>query len=675
MISRYKAISVIGEMRCFHSKKILNPYVIACGFAIWIALFSYASAPAVAANDSGETITLSLENTDIKHLIQWASAYIDKTIIVHPSVQGKITVIAGEPIPASQVGKIFQSVLQVYGYIAIETGDTIKVLPDTFSSMAATDVVDEAGEINAVIDDKVITRIFQIQHQSAESLITKFKPFLTSSAVFSTFPDSNTILIADRAQNVRRIEAFLRQVDQPSDKTVKIIQLQHSRAEDVLARLKEIMPSQGQDTQTQLTYAADPRTNSIILSGYSGQFGAIMGIVRRLDAPGDYQANTQVIFLDYAKATDMVTSLTAVSKGIQARYESAGQINSEIIIEVNEEHNALVITATAEAIDELRQVIQQLDRRRMQVLVEALIVEVNEEVAQDLGVEWRALLDFDGGYAGNSSLTKNLTTPDLPGLGSGLTLGFLKSDETGLLIRALETSGAANVLSKPTIVSLDNEEASILVGENVPFITGSSTGSASSTSNPFQTITRQDIGITLSIKPQINLNRSITLEIEQKVESLSDSITSTADVVTNKREIQTKVLIEHDQILVLGGLIRDELHENQQGVPVLSRIPLLGRLFRGDATQVRKNNLMVFIHPRILDSSEEIDITTKRYIDDIGTKQDYINEKIDTFLIPVPGDLPNIEQGISTQNRYDESQESAVEEEQIEIKAIDTSVN
>ncbi|WP_187275983.1 type II secretion system secretin GspD [Parahaliea aestuarii] len=599
---------------------------------LFIVLFLQ-SIPAPHAQEAtaGEKITLSLENADIKHLIQWASAYIDKTIIVHPAVQGKVTVIAGEPIPAVQVGSIFQSVLQVYGFIAVESDDTIKVLPETLSSSSTSAIAE--GNQNAG-KEQVVTKVIPIEHQSADALAGRLKPFLSNGATVVVFPESNSLLVADRAQVVNRLEEIIDRIDRDNSTNVSVIRLQHSKATDIVSRLQEVLPKKADNAQGKLLYTADDRSNSILVSGDEESVKPVIGLINRLDTPNTYSANTQVVFLEYADAQSIAESLKAISEGIRSRDMQAGKPDIAVIIEVNEEHNALIITATPTVIDEMRQVILQLDQRRMQVVVEALIVEVNEEDAKDLGVEWRALLDIEGGFAGNSTLTKNLPVPDLPGLGPGLSLGFLRADETGLLIRALETSGAANILSKPTIVSLDNEEATILVGSNVPFITGSSTSSASPTSNPFQTITRQDIGITLAIKPQINMNRSITLEIEQKVESLSDSVTSTADVVTNKREIQTKVLIEHDQILVLGGLMRDELQESGQGVPLLSDIPLLGRLFQGKATQVRKNNLMVFIRPTILASSDEGARLTKQQFNQISQDQSYINEKIDTFLVP-----------------------------------------
>ncbi|MFK8050064.1 MAG: type II secretion system secretin GspD [Halioglobus sp.] len=581
----------------------------------------------------GERVTLSLEQTDIRHLVQWASTYLDKTIIVHPSVQANITVLAGEPIPIQKVKEVFLTILQVYGFIAVETETTIKILPD---SMTATSGSGSLTEKANLLDEEIVSRVIPIEGGNAEYLVGKLTPFLTTAAKIAVFPDSNLLLVADRASSIKRLAEILERIDIPSRLDIRVIQLEHTNAVDVLAIVKEMVPSIQEKKPRGVNFTADSYSNSIVYKGDAAQTSAIVALIKRLDRPLSYNTNTQVIRLNYTKANSIAPILTSIATGIEKRIFGHGKAKAATLIETSEKQNALIITAQTEVMTELRQVISDLDKKRLQVLVEALIVEVNEEEAKDIGLEWRALIGNEGGYAGNAALTKNLPTPELPGLGPGLTLGFLRLDETSLLIRALEVSSAANILSKPTIVALDNEEAEILVGENVPFITGSSTSSASSTDNPFQTITRQDIGITLKIRPQINENGSITLDIRQKVESLSESITSTADVVTNKREIKTHVSIEHDQVLVLGGLIRDELQESTRKVPILGDIPLIGRLFRGNSTQLLKRNLMVFIHPRILRASRDGISVTNQHYRQMGRNQEYINNKIDRFFISQP---------------------------------------
>jgi general secretion pathway protein D len=268
------------------------------------------------------------------------------------------------------------------------------------------------------------------------------------------------------------------------------------------------------------------------------------------------------------------------------------------------------------------------------VLVESVVVEVNDELAKDLGIEWKTNLSPSGTFVGGSTNSANLTTPTPPGIGPGLTLGFYSNDELRGFIRALETAAGTNILSRPTVVTLDNEEAEILIGENVPFITGSSTGSASPTDNPFTTIQRQDIGITLKVKPRINNENSVTLDITQTVEAIASSAVATADIVTSKRSIQTKVLIENDEVLVLGGLIRDELVEKKNKIPLLGDIPWLGRLFRSTSNQSIKKNLMVFIHPVVIrDSDIGREISRNRY-DDFWQRQTKFNNKLDSYFAP-----------------------------------------
>lgn len=583
--------------------------------------------------NSDERVTLSLEQTDIKHLIQWASSYIDKTIIVHPDVQGNITVIAGEPIPTADVVTVFKTILQVYGYIVVETESSLKILPDSLSASSASGSL--AAQTTTAGED-VVTRVIPIKQGNVETIASKLQPFLSSAAKIAVFKDSNLLLVADRASSIRRLNEILQRIEAPGNLEISVIQLDHAKAKDVLELVKSMIPGLRNEESSGVQFTADDRTNSLLYSGDPVQTKLIVSLIKRLDQPYAYNANTQVIRLNYSKADAIAPILSGIAKSIEVRISGEGSNKTPTLIETSTKQNALIITAHVKVMAELKQIIADLDRKRLQVLVEALIVEVNEEEAKDIGIEWKALIGSEGGYAGNTALSKNLSTPELPGLGPGLTLGFLRLDETSLLIRALEISSAANILSKPTIVALDNEEAEILVGENVPFITGSSTGSASSTDNPFQTITRQDIGITLKIRPQINDSGSITLDISQKVESLSDAVTSTADVVTNKREIKTHVLIEHDQVLVLGGLIRDELQESTRKVPLLGDIPLIGRLFRGNSTQVLKRNLMVFIHPRILrESTDEISVTSQHH-QQISDNQEYINNKIDRFFISQP---------------------------------------
>ncbi len=580
-----------------------------------------------------EKVTLSLEQTDIKHLVQWASTYIDKAIIVHPNIQANITVIAGEPIPASKVSEVFQAILQVYGFIAVESESSIKILPDT---MAASSDSGSLTEQSGLLNEEIVTRVIPIKRDDAERVASKLQPFLTNAAKVAVFPGSKLLLVADRASSIRRLTEILKRIDTPDNLEISVIQLEYTNAKKVLDLVEEMIPNIVKSNDQGMRFTADGHSNSILYRGEPSQTGAIVSLIQRLDQPHTINANTQVIRLNYTKADAIAPILTGIAKSIETRISGQGDSNAPTLIEISEKQNALIITAHQDVMSELRQVIAELDQKRLQVLVEALIIEVNEEEAKDIGIEWRALVGNEGGYAGNAALTRNLPSPELPGLGPGLTLGFLRLDETSLLIRALEVSSAANILSKPTIVALDNEEAEILVGENVPFITGSSTSSASSTDNPFQTITRQDIGITLKIRPQINQSGSITLDISQKVESLSESITSTADVVTNKREIRTHVLIEHDQVLVLGGLIRDELQESTRKVPILGDIPLIGRLFRGNSTQVLKRNLMVFIHPRILKASDDGISVTNQHYRQIGRNQEYINNKIDRFFISQP---------------------------------------
>jgi len=319
---------------------------------------------------------------------------------------------------------------------------------------------------------------------------------------------------------------------------------------------------------------------------------------------------------------------------VQKNRKDQGSADSQVSIQANESLNALVITAPPSVLKTIKAVIAKLDKRRAQVLVEALIVEVNEDLGNNFGIEWRTN-NGDGGFAGFRSFQDlaplSSGTDGGINLGSGLSLGYFKTGNLRAIINALATQSNANVLSTPTIMALDNEEASILVGENVPFITGSE---ARDNDDPFQTIERKDVGISLKIKPRVNNDNSVTLDIEQSVESISKSDAVASDIITNKREIKTRVLIENNEILVLGGLIRDELQETESKVPLLGDLPGIGRLFKSTSTTTVKRNLMVFIHPTILRDSQSGSAASRDRYDNIQGMQDSFSENVERYFVP-----------------------------------------
>jgi len=587
------------------------------------ALISLAVAPFSMAKD----VTLSLENADIQDLIQWASQHIDKTIIVHPNVKGRVSVLAGEPISDGDAYSVFMSVLQVHGFAVVETDKSIKILPDALAKQSGTPYASSQP-----LGEEMVVRLIKVKNVSAAPLVSLLRPLMPQVAHLGAYPQSNALIVADRADNIEKIVSIVRDIDRVGTIDIEVIPLKFASANDIVTVVSKLLGKNRKDGDANpLTFVADDRSNSILVTGDPISRQQISKLIEQLDQPLSGEGNTQVIYVYYANAADLVPILESVSGTLQKSEKDKPFDSSEVSIQASDANNALIITAPPSLLNTMKGVIQKLDIRRQQVLVEAVIVEVNDDLMDNIGVQWRTSVPTDGTFAGVNAFPTGITTPAIPTLGSGITLGYMRGDSLRALVRALETNTSANILSTPTIVTLDNEEAEILVGSNVPFITGSTTGE-DFTETAFQTIQREDIGITLKVKPRINENDSMTLAIEQTVEDVESS--SEQGLLTNKRSIKTNVLLENDQVLVLGGLISDEAKNVESRVPLLGHIPLLGRLFRSTHTQVQKNNLMVFIHPLILaDRAASNAVTSERY-KDLRNKQQQYNEKRDRIFIP-----------------------------------------
>jgi len=619
-------------------------------------LLSIAIIPLSAADE----VSLSLENADINDLILWASKHINKTIIVHPSVKGRVSVLAGYPIDEEEAYDVFMSVLQVHGFAVVETDQSIKILPDALAKQSSPGY---AGP--TTLDEEIVVQLIKVRNVAAGPLVSLLRPLMPQIAHLGAYPQSNSLIIADRAQNVAKIVKIIKDIDRVGTIDIEIISLQFANASDIVSVIDKLIgKQQAEQSHNKLTYVADERSNSILITGDPISRKQISKLIEQLDQPLSGDGNTQVIYVYYAKAVDLVPILESVSGSLQKSEKDQPFDSNEVSIQASEANNALIITAPPALLNTMKGVIQKLDIRRQQVLVEAVIVEVNDSVLNDIGVQWRTSTPANGTFSGFNATPPNVPDTALPALGSGLTLGYFKNNSLRALIRALESDSTANVLSTPTIVTLDNEEAEILVGSNVPFITGSATSESSSTDNPFQTIERQDIGITLKVKPRINENDSMTLAIEQTVESITTSTITTADIVTNKRNIKTNVLLENDQVLVLGGLISDEASNVENRVPVLGHIPLLGRLFRSTSTKVEKKNLMVFIHPVILSDRERSNSLTSERYNDLRNKQQQYNDNRDRIFIPKqPPLLPVFEDYKNPQTPAAQSSEATTQKD------------
>ncbi len=594
------------------------------------------------AQQSAETVTLALDNADVRDLIRWAQDVTDKSIIIHPNVKGKVTVMAGDPMTRGEAYQVFLSVLQVHGFATVETDNSLKIIPDALAKQSSVPLIEQESQSG---QEDVVVRIIKVRNVSSTQLVNLLRPLVPQVGHLAAYPATNALIIADRASNIGKVLDIVNRLDKVGVVDIELLSLEYASAKEVLDVITKLLPktqAKGSEGGSGLQLAVDERSNSILLTGDPATRQQIRKLVKRLDQPLSGEGNTQVFHLNYANAKDLVEVLESITGSVQKNEKDQSTANIEVSIKANEALNALIVTAPPSLLNTMKGVIAKLDVRRPQVLVEALIVEVNEDLGHDFGVEWRTSSTGDV-RAGFRSFPEDVSPPTLPAtdisLGSGLSLGYFRGGELRALINALATESNANILSTPTIMALDNEEAQILVGQNVPFITGSE---AREGSDPFQTIERQDVGITLKVKPRINRDNSVTLDIEQTVESVERTLINAkqSDISTNKREIKTRVLIGNNETLVLGGLIRDELEESESKVPFLGDIPGLGRLFKSTTTNTVKRNLMVFIHPTILTEADSgYELTSKRY-HEMQNRQRNFRDKVETYF--VPRDIPEL---------------------------------
>ena len=578
-------------------------------------------------------VTLNLKDADIRSFIETVAEATGRNFVVDPRVKAKVTVVSARPMNRQEVYQVFLSVLQVHGYAAVQVGEIIKILPDVNAKQGP--VVTGGGSADAV-GDELVTRVVPIKHVPAAQMVPILRPLVPQQGHLAAYPNSNVLVISDRAANIQRLISIINRIDRPDSQEIEIVPLQHASAVEVVRIINSM---NRQDAQGQVpggtTLAADERSNSVLLSGDNAARLRIRGIIAHLDTPLQGGGNSQVVFLKYAKAAELAPILLGVSQFEAQENQQGGNAatatngSNEVDIQADETNNALIITASPAKFDSLRRIISQLDVRRAQVLVEAIIAEVSNDLAKDLGVEFAYVpterssgtTPAFGTLLPNSGidLTTVLGSGDaanaIGAVTSGAFVGAAKlsgKDRFAALLRALEGDTATNILSTPQLMTLDNEEAEIVVADNVPFITGQFTNTGSGTDsavNPFQTIEREDVGITLRITPQINEGDSVKLDVEQEASTLTNDARA-SDLITSKRSIKTSVLVKDQQTIVLGGLIEDTFRDTVQKVPLLGDIPLLGHLFKATSTVKEKQNLMVFIHPVIVRDDATASYTT-----------------------------------------------------------------
>ncbi len=575
-----------------------------------------------------EPITLNLKDADISALIKSVSEHTGKNFVVDPRIKGKVTVISAHPMNEEEFYHVFLSILEVHGFSTVPSGNVIKIVPDIKAKQTGIPTISTLTTPN----DQMVTQVLQIKNVAAAQLVPILRPLVPQQGHLAAYPATNVLIISDRANNVKRLSKIISRIDQISDTSIDIVPLRHASATEVvrvLSSLQQKTAKGGADQQVRL--ASDERTNSILLSGERTVRARMRVIIEQLDTKQDSDGNTQVIYLKYANATELVKVLTGISDTLKdPKKPTKTAIKNSISIQADEATNALIITASPSLFRSLQSVIRKLDIRRAQVLVEAIIAEISVDKAKELGVQWIfdgtpagkgpvGIIDFGGGSP-IGAVAATAAAGGIPSIPSGTTLALGQFDDNSInfaaLLRALDSDSASNILSTPSIMTLDNEEAEIIIGKNVPFVTGqyASTGSSSGI-NPFQTIQRQDVGLTLRVTPQINEGNAVQLKIEQEVSSINKTASSgTSDIVTNKRVIKTTVMVEDSQTIVLGGLLDETLDQVHQKVPILGDLPFIGALFRSKQTVKVKRNLMIFLKPSIVrDAVTQAQLTSEKY--------------------------------------------------------------
>ncbi len=590
---------------------------ILCRQVLTTLLLGLLASPLVVAQQE-RNIRPNFQDVDIRQIIEAVAEATGKNFIVDPRVnQQNVTMISHTSMSSDAFYSAFQSLLQVYGYIAVTSGNFIKILPEANARQVP------GAPVGATGPDEIVTRVIRIENVVAAQLVPILRPLIPHYGHLAAYPQSNMLIISDRAANVRRIAKIVSRIDQEGEDDIEIIPLQHASAIEIVTIINSIRQPTGRDTsQSRSNIAADQRTNSVLIGGDSKKRLKTRALIVSLDTPLEEGGNTRVRYLFNADAEELAGKLQeqigATQRQSPAGSPQTGPGSTTVTIWADLMTNALVITAPAKEMRNLMGIIDKLDIRRAQVQIEAIIVEVSMDKVNDFGVSWLISPGDTGDIAAVSEFSDSFDLSGAVGtldggegavgdfVGEGITgiVGRFKQNKTSwaAVVTALAGDASTNILSQPTITTVDNEEAEIKVAQEVPFITGqfTNTGATAGSVNPFQTINREEVGTILRITPQINEGNAVLLKVEQEQSSISAGAGGAVDLITNKRTISTNVLVEDGGIIVLGGLIEEALIETEQRVPILGKIPILGALFRSRKTELVKTNLMVFIRPTIL---------------------------------------------------------------------------
>ncbi|MFA7944234.1 type II secretion system secretin GspD [Pseudomonas brenneri] len=642
----------------------------------------HAAAPAKVRNPLGDQpVQLNFVEAEIQAVVRALSRATGQQFLVDPRVKGNLTLVSEGQVPAHQAYDMLLAALRMQGFSVVDVGGVAQVVPEADAKLLGGPIYNAASPSG----NGMQTRTFRLQYENAVNLIPVLRPIVSPNNPINAYPGNNSIVITDYAENLARVAQIIDGIDTPSAIDTDVVPVQNGIAVDIAAMVAELLETQGNDQTQKIAVVGDPRSNSIIIrAGSPERTELARNLIYKLDNAQSNPSNMHVVYLRNAQAGKLAQSLrgmltgesesgvsdeartqlsamggagttsqgspqnssgTPTGSGVQSSgyaKDSTGASNTTseqntafsaggVTIQADATTNTLLISAPDPLYRNLREVIDMLDQRRAQVVIESLIVEVNEDDASEFGVQWQAgNLGGKGGFGGvnlggsgiNGTPTSKTSIDVLPkGLNIGLVDGTVDIPGIGrvldlkVLARALKSKGGTNVLSTPNLLTLDNEAASIFVGQTIPFVTGSYvTGGGGTSNNPFQTVQREEVGLKLNVRPQISEGGTVKLDIYQEVSSVDARASVEAGTVTNKRAIDTSILLDDGQIMVLGGLLQDGYTQSNDAVPWLSDIPGLGALFRNESRSVNKTNLMVFLRPYIIrDSGAGRSITLNRY--------------------------------------------------------------
>ncbi|PID43135.1 MAG: type II secretion system protein GspD [Proteobacteria bacterium] len=591
------------------------------------------SVPSFAAQND-QTWKVNLKDADIRAFVSQVADITGYSFVIDPRVKGKVTVISNASMTRNEVYEMFLSVLQVHGFTAIPAEDIIKIVQQNEAKQTA----DNLKLLRQVPNEQIVTRVIQVNNANALEMVPILRPMVAKYGHLAGVSAANALIISDHISNIRRISKIVEELDSPSKYELEVIQLEEAWVGDLVKLLEQLAPNElgrkgSKARSKKYSVVADERSNRLILRGDENFRSKIKELIGKLDQPAATAGTTKVVKLQHADAKGLAELLKGLMGDVRQETKEKGPGKTKPLpasIYADEGLNALVIRAEPSIMREVELVIAQLDIRRAQVLIEAAIVEVSDEANNGFGIQW-ALGDQGGAVPGaltnfgnvgvsatdvlTAIATKNLTAPAK----GGGSIGFGNIDKGGIswggLIQALSTNTDTNLLSTPSVITMDNQESRIVVGQNVPFVTGESTNTKDGLSNPFKTISREDVGVKLTVTPSVSEGDTVRLEINQEISSVDDSVESASDIVTNTREISTAVLADDKEIIVLGGLIADDVRSSINKVPLLGDIPYLGELFRSTEVKKSKRNLIVFLRPTILRDKDQSRVVSEQLYD------------------------------------------------------------